>query len=202
VRGALDSAGRRAIIGSLKKCSLVNISAMSQLQNKEGQEVEFLSELAGFNEEVISVTELIRKSLRAAMRDALGGEELSPNEIEVLVFLRQRREDDPDNTAREIARVRGRSRSLVSKSVDSLVKRGYIETKQDLDDRRVVRLSLLPRAEDTVEKLAGARERFLNRLCAGITQEEFDAFHAIVKKIEQNVKNNLSEPGRERMKRA
>lgn len=164
--------------------------------------MEFLSELTGFNEETVFVMELIQKNLRAAMRSALGGEELSPNEIEVLVFLRQRKEDDTYNTAREIARVQGRSRSLVSKSVDSLVKRGYIEAKQDLEDRRVVRLSLLPRAEDTVEKLARARERFLSGLCAGITQEEFNAFHAIVRKIEENVKNNLSEPGRERMKRA
>lgn len=157
--------------------------------------MEFLSELTGFNEEAVSVIELIQKNLRAAMRNALGGEELSPNEIEVLVFLRQRKGNDTYNTAREIARVRGRSRSLVSKSVDSLVKRGYIEAKQDREDRRVVRLFLLPRAEDTVEKLALARERFLKKLCAGITQEEFNAFDAIMKKIEENARNDLPGPG-------
>lgn len=156
--------------------------------------MEFLSELTGFNEKVISTIELIQKKLRAAMRSALGGEELSPNEIEVLVFLWQKKEDDTYNTAREIARVRGRSRSLVSKSVDSLVKRGYIQARQDREDRRVVRLSLLPRAEDTVEKLARAREQFLNRLCAGITQEEFQALHDIMKKVEENAKSDLPKP--------
>lgn len=40
----------------------------------------------------------------------------------------------------------GSSRSLVSKSVDLLLKRGYLQASPDARDRRVARLRLMSRA--------------------------------------------------------
>lgn len=74
----------------------------------------------------------MRRSLRTVLREAVLEEGLTPNEIEVLLFL----EHGTYNTARDISRLRGMPRSLVSKAVDQLVRRGYVESSQDKQDRR------------------------------------------------------------------
>lgn len=151
--------------------------------------MDLLEEVAGIDEGLGLVMARIRKSVRAAMREAAREEKLSQNEIEVLMFLAHGKCD----TARDITQFRGISRSLVSKSVDQLMKRGYIEARQDEDDRRVIHMILLPKAEQTVQKLDAVRKDFMRRLCDGITREEADAFMAIVKKMTENVQKNLPE---------
>ena len=99
------------------------------------------------------------------------------------------------DTARDISRVRGMPRSLVSKAVDQLVKRGFVETCQDKQDRRVVRLRLLPPAQAIVEKLVETRKEFFAQLCRDITREEAAAFYSMVEKMTKNLSEmkNLSE---------
>ena len=94
----------------------------------------------------------MRRSLRTVLREAVLEEGLTPNEIEVLLFL----EHGTYNTARDISRLRGMPRSLVSKAVDQLVRRGYVESSQDKQDRRVSRLQLLPASQSAVQRLAQA----------------------------------------------
>ena len=149
--------------------------------------MDMLGELAGIDEGLAMVIMHIRKSVRAAMRDAAREEGLSQNEIEVLLFLAHKKCD----TAREITQFRGISRSLVSKSVDLLMKKGYLEAKQDEKDRRVIHLLLLPKAEKTIEKLNIIRREFMSKLCEGITREEADAFMVIVRKMAGNVQKNI-----------
>lgn len=120
----------------------------------------------------------MRRSLRTVLREAVLEEGLTPNEIEVLLFL----EHGTYNTARDISRLRGMPRSLVSKAVDQLVRRGYVESSQDKQDRRVSRLRLLPASQSAVQRLAQARGDFLSKLCKGVTQEEFAAFFSMVEK--------------------
>lgn len=151
--------------------------------------MDLLGELAGIDEGLAVVMMRIRKSVRAALRDAAHEEGLSQNEIEVLLFLAHKKCD----TAREITQYRGISRSLVSKSVDLLMKKGYLAAKQDEKDRRVFHLLLLPKAEETIEKLNGVRREFMRKLCEGVTQEEADAFMAIVRKMACNVQKNIPE---------
>ena len=155
--------------------------------------MDLLEEMASIDEGLALVMMQIRKSVRSAMREAAQTEELSHNEIEVLLFLAHKKCD----TAREITQIRGISRSLVSKSVDLLLKKGYIDAKQDERDRRVIHLLLLPKAEKNVEKLNEARKEFLLRLCEGITREEAEAFMAIVQKMSVNVQKYLPESGRQ-----
>lgn len=125
----------------------------------------------------------MRRSLRTVLREAVLEEGLTPNEIEVLLFL----EHGTYNTARDISRLRGMPRSLVSKAVDQLVRRGYVESSQDKQDRRVSRLQLLPASQSVVQRLAQARGDFLSKLCKGVTQEEFAAFFSMVEKMVANL---------------
>lgn len=125
----------------------------------------------------------MRRSLRTVLREAVQEEGLTPNEIEVLMFL----EHGKYNTARDFSRLRGMPRSLVSKAVDQLVRRGFVEACQDKQDRRVIRLGLLPASREAVGRLSRAREGFLNRLCRGVTPQEFQAFASMVEKMVANL---------------
>ena len=116
---------------------------------------------------------------RKTLREAAQSEGLSQNEIEVLLFLAKGRYD----TARDISRQRGMPRSLVSKSVDLLLKRGYLQASPDARDRRVARLRLLPPAQATVDR----GKAFFSQLCRGITREEAEAFYSMVGKLTRNL---------------
>lgn len=145
--------------------------------------------LPDMEESLDQVMMRVRRSVRLALRQAGAQEGLSQNEIEVLLLLYVGRWD----TARDISRARGLPRSLVSKSVDQLLKRGYIETRQDPQDRRVARLRLLPPAQAAVERLNQAKGVFFSRLCQGITPEEAAAFRSLVDKMMQNLDGLLPE---------
>ena len=145
--------------------------------------------LPDMEESLAQVMMRVRRSVRLARRQAGAQEGLSQNEIEVLLLLYVGRWD----TARDISRARGLPRSLVSKSVDQLLKRGYIETRQDPQDRRVARLRLLPPAQAAVERLNQAKGVFFSRLCQGITPEEAAAFRSLVDKMMQNLDGLLPE---------
>ena len=145
--------------------------------------------LPDMEESLAQVMMRVRRSVRLALRQAGAQEGLSQNEIEVLLLLYVGRWD----TARDISRARGLPRSLVSKSVDQLLKRGYIETRQDPQDRRVARLRLLPPAQAAVERLNQAKGVFFSRLCQGITLEEAAAFRSLVDKMMQNLDGLLPE---------
>ena len=145
--------------------------------------------LPDMEESLAQVMMRVRRSVRMALRQAGAQEGLSQNEIEVLLLLYVGRWD----TARDISRARGLPRSLVSKSVDQLLKRGYIETRQDPQDRRVARLRLLPPAQAAVERLNQAKGVFFSRLCQGITPEEAAAFRSLVDKMMQNLDGLLPE---------
>lgn len=150
----------------------------------------------GMEENLTVVMMRVRRSVRTALREAVREEGLTQNEIEVLLFLQRGKFD----TARDISRVRGMPRSLVSKAVDQLVKRGFVETCQDKQDRRVVRLRLLPPAQSIVDKLVEARKEFFARLCQDITREEAAAFYSMVDKMTKNLsemKDLSQRPGEE-----
>ena len=139
--------------------------------------------LVGMEENLAVVMMRVRRSVRTALRDAVREVGLTQNEIEVLLFLAQGK----CNTARDISQVRGMPRSLGSKAVDQLVRRGYVHTQQDQMDRRVVRLKLQPTAQAIVERLLQARKDYFSRLCQGVTQEEATVFYAMVEKMVKNL---------------
>lgn len=148
----------------------------------------------GMEENLAVVMMRVRRNVRTALREAVREEGLTQNEIEVLLFLQQ----GAFNTARDISQERGMPRSLVSKAVDQLVRRGYVEAVHDREDRRVVRLRLLPVAQEMVDRLVLARKEFFAQLCRGITQEEAAAFTSMVGKMTENLEKlgTVSETGK------
>ena len=135
----------------------------------------------GLAEHLTQIARIIHTELRKVLAD----EDLSAVESGVIMCLSTTKVD----TAGRIARRMGVSRSLMSKAVDHLVRGGWIETKPDQSDRRMVHLVLLPKAEPAVKRCRD------EKMCAGVSPEDMQVFHRVMEQIRRNLEN-FTETGR------
>ena len=78
--------------------------------------------------------------------------QLTQNEIDVLLFLNN---NSPLDTARDIARYRAMSKSMISKSVDSLYRKGFLSYETDETDKRCIHLKIKPVADIIAVTITG-----------------------------------------------
>lgn len=116
--------------------------------------------------------------------------QLTQNEIDVLLFLHN---NAPLDTARDIARYRAMSKSMISKSVDSLYRKGYLSYETDEIDKRCIHLKIELVALPIVEKLYGVQKEFFTTLTCNITEEEYNAMETALNKIYQNIISQLDD---------
>lgn len=134
----------------------------------------------------VTFAKIIKKDRQSCMK-SVAEYSLAPNEIDVLMYL----SNNPSfNTAKDICKYRGISKSLVCHSVDTLCSRGYITIKEDDKDRRIDRLTLSESSMPIVEKLNKARKDFYASLYQGLSKEEIKIFQSV---LETMIKNALSE---------
>ncbi len=147
-------------------------------------------------EHVVVSARFVKKLYMKICAQAVQDEGLSQNEIDVILFLRKYEKVD---TAKEIAKYRCMSKSLVCKAVDSLTSRGYLEVIQDREDRRFQHLKLSSRGKAAVQKLQNAREEFLAALQQGVSQEEMDVFLRVLSKIRNNARKEVERYGKQNL---
>lgn len=111
---------------------------------------------------------------------------LTQNEIDVLIFLKKHPDMD---TAGEIACHQSLSRSLVCKSVESLLDNQYLIAAEDKEDRRYLHLKLTEYADTILLKLLQVREDFWLILKKNIGREEMDVFLRVFDQITLNLED-------------
>lgn len=116
--------------------------------------------------------------------------ELTQNEIDVLLFLHN---NAPFNTASDIAKYRAMSKSMISKSVNALYRKGYLSYETDEIDKRCIHLKIEPVAAPIVEKLHEVQKQFFILLTDNITEEEYKAMETVLNKMYQNIMDQLEE---------
>ncbi|HCL02411.1 MAG TPA: MarR family transcriptional regulator [Lachnoclostridium phytofermentans] len=116
--------------------------------------------------------------------DAVSDYHLTRNEVICLLFLQNNK---PFDSAKDIAQYRKISKGLVAKSVESLIKSGYLTVVKDTLDSRILHLHTTKECEPILIKLAKARTEFHNRLMAGISDED----RLMLDKISQRMTTNL-----------
>lgn len=109
--------------------------------------------------------------------------QLTQGEIDILLFLFNNK---PLDTAKDIVQYRYISKSMASKSIDSLLKRGYLSCETDLVDKRNIHLRIDPVAIPVVEKLLAVQKSFLKVLFNDITENEYEVMKRIFNKISNN----------------
>ncbi|MCI5629175.1 MAG: MarR family transcriptional regulator [Clostridiales bacterium] len=134
-------------------------------------------------EEYIIKFLFIAKAIKNKNRFVISSYKLSPNEIDLLVALDMGLYD----TAKEIADNFEISKSLVCRSVDSLTKKGYIDTQKDEKDKRVTHLILREEAKPIVDTLKENRKKTTEDLLRGIDEEELKIFSKVLDQMKNNM---------------
>ncbi len=126
----------------------------------------------------------IVKDIKRKNRQIISSYKLSPNEIDVLVFLDLQ---DKYDTASDIVEVFEISKSLVCRSVDSLIKRNYIDTIKDEKDKRITHLKLRDEAKPIVDTLKSNRQKIIKDLTKDISDDDIKIFNSVLDKMRFNL---------------
>jgi len=117
---------------------------------------------------------------------------LSMFDIKVLLFLK---DHDMHDTAKDIVEMHYLTKSYVSKSIDTLIEKGYLKRKQDLHDRRYIHLELQDKALPVIRYVKVKQKELMEILFQGITKEEEYIIRGIAKKISSNIAGVLLASG-------
>ena len=127
-----------------------------------------------------------RKGYSRAMDPICRQWDLTRNELDVILFLHNNPEFD---RASDVALRRGMAKSHVSLSVASLEAKGFLCRRPDPEDRRTIHLELLGDALDIARQGREAQLAFFEKIYAGLTQEEINAWTHVVEKVSENIHN-------------
>lgn len=127
----------------------------------------------------------------SCIREAASGYHLTPNEISVLLFLR--RHAPELDTATDMVQQLGISKALVARSVDCLYRRGFVQGERDANDRRIVHLHLCGEGVAIAQRLYQNGCRVVEQLHRNVSEEELQQVHEIMKKIQRNLDEILSD---------
>lgn len=109
---------------------------------------------------------------------------LSILDIRVLLYLM---EHQNCNTAKDIVHAHHWTKSHVSKSIEELIKLGYLERQTDTRDRRRVHLLLQEDAAPLLEKVQSLHLQMYQTLFRGVTEEELQVVRQVAAKIFGNI---------------
>lgn len=113
---------------------------------------------------------------------------LSQLQMDVLLFLANNPEFD---TAQSVCSLRGLAKSNVSKGVDGLVRKGFLERQTDPENRRTVHLKLTGKAVPAVREGLSCQERFFKLLTRDISAEELEKARELFSRIHDNIRKSL-----------
>ena len=112
---------------------------------------------------------------------------LTRMELDLLLFLHN---NPTRNTAAEAVRLRRWSKAHVSAAVHALEEKGLLSAGHPPGNRKVLRPTPLPAAQDIIRQGARAQSDFTAALNRGVTQEELRLMAQIAKKIARNLRDD------------
>jgi len=127
---------------------------------------------------------LIKRMYERVLAEAAARCGLSLPEADILSFLRENPEFD---TARDVALYREVLRAYVSKAVEMLAGRGYIEIVRDKADRRLQHLIITEKAQEAAEILHEAQLAFYDKVTTGLSDGELFAMLSAIEKCAGNL---------------
>lgn len=119
--------------------------------------------------------------------------DLTVIEADVISFLQNNPEKD---TAADIVELRMLSKGAVSKAVELLIQKSFLERIPDTEDRRKIHLRLKPQADPVTKSIDRVREEFLDTILKGFTNDELELHRRFFDRLIENTK--IAMEGREK----
>ena len=115
---------------------------------------------------------------------------LRPVEVDILVFLHREKSID---TAKGIIQMKHLSKAHISKSIDNLRSRGYIQLNEDENDHRIWHISLTERSKEVIRQVTDIYAECREIMQRGISPEELEIVKKVISKMNQNINEELGE---------
>ena len=115
-------------------------------------------------------------------------ERLTMRDLHVLLFLENNPEQD---TARDVAELRGLPKSQVSGAVDLLAERKLLERLPDRTDRRVVHLVLTAAGQALGGEARQIQSACIRTIFSPLTEAETEQFQALLEKLLTGAEHKL-----------
>lgn len=90
-------------------------------------------------------------------------------------------------TLTEVSEIIGYSRQNVKKIGVHLENAGFVALKKDMDDGRVLRITLTEKCNLYFESRKGEENKFIENLYKGITDDEIKKMFLVMEKLENNI---------------
>lgn len=120
--------------------------------------------------------------------------EITQMEIDILLFLANNPEYD---SAVDLVKRRHLTKSHVSKSIDELVKKGYLQRFFKEDNRKVIHLQLTPACTSIIEEGRKVQLCYANIISQNITKEEAKTAEKVLFTLLENARRELDEGKKE-----
>lgn len=95
------------------------------------------------------------------------------------------------HTAQTICDSQMIAKSLVSASVDAMVSRGLLHRETDPADRRRMRLTLQPEAQEIIDKMNALTRQFTERLLNGVDPQDLLVMERVLAQISHNMNSEI-----------
>ncbi len=122
----------------------------------------------------------LHKHCNSDLFEAVGALELTLTQIKLLHHLE---EAVRPLTLKEGAELVTVSLPAASRTVDDLVRRGFAERQEDLEDRRMKRVSLTDKGRQVIRRLNAARLSGLQQFAENLNEVERDRLSAALSKL-------------------
>ena len=134
----------------------------------------------------IQLKKLMAKKVEPIIQEC----DLRPVELDILAFLHSEKNID---TAKGIIQKKHLSKAHISKSIDNLRAKGFIQLNEDMDDHRVLHISLTEKSEEVIGKVIRAYEECKEIMERNISPDELEIVKNVIRKINQNINRELGE---------
>lgn len=138
--------------------------------------------------EFLIIGNKLQKRYKNKLSAAIKETNISLIEAEILLFL----QNNPTlNTATDIVEYRGFLKSAVSKSVESLIQKGYLKRVPEQSDRRKIHLVITEQTEQIIIKLVKIQRESIALLLKGISKEELEIYMKVIKQFSNNLEEQF-----------
>lgn len=147
--------------------------------------------MGGASDFLVSTRRMIK--LHENMLRDIGQEyELTLTEATIISFLHNNPGRD---TAADIVELRMLQKSNVSQAVETLYRRGYLERKQDMADRRKIHLYLTGQAQPVIGRMDQQWAQFEQEILSGISPQEREVYIRVNEKMQKNIEHAVKRRG-------
>jgi DNA-binding MarR family transcriptional regulator len=136
----------------------------------------------------------LHKNCNSDLFEAVGALDLSLTQIKLLHHLE---DAGCERTVKELAELVLISLPAASRTVDDLVRRGFVERHEDLDDRRMKRVSATDAGRSVIRRLNAARLSGLEQFTQTLTDAERRKLSAALSKLLERDEVAACRPDRE-----